>query len=91
LWAGTIARSKRFIQFHRSPAAFSRLRRGSACRRSGDDDLSIRHDRQLHNPLWIAKNAGFFKPQGLDVKIVFVEGSPRTMLTLIATLPDRPH
>ena len=35
-------------------------------------------------PLWIAKDAGFFQRQGLDVKIVFVEGSPRTMQTLIA-------
>src|SRR4029434_3326827 len=35
-------------------------------------------------PLWIAKDAGFFDRQGLDVKIVFVEGSPRTMQTLIA-------
>jgi ABC-type nitrate/sulfonate/bicarbonate transport system substrate-binding protein len=35
-------------------------------------------------PLWIAKDAGFFERQGLDVKIVFVEGSPRTMQTLIA-------
>jgi NitT/TauT family transport system substrate-binding protein len=35
-------------------------------------------------PLWIAKDAGFFEKQGLDVKIVFVEGSPRTMQTLIA-------
>src|SRR5262245_27454526 len=34
-------------------------------------------------PLWIAKDAGFFERQGLDVKIVFVEGSPRTMQTLI--------
>jgi ABC-type nitrate/sulfonate/bicarbonate transport system substrate-binding protein len=35
-------------------------------------------------PLWIAKDARFFERQGLDVKIVFVEGSPRTMQTLIA-------
>jgi NitT/TauT family transport system substrate-binding protein len=35
-------------------------------------------------PVWIAKDAGFFDRQGLDVKIVFVEGSPRTMQTLIA-------
>lgn len=35
-------------------------------------------------PLWIAKDAGFFERQGLDVKVVFVEGSPRTMQTLIA-------
>src|SRR6187200_630050 len=35
-------------------------------------------------PLWIAKDAGFFERQGLDVKIVFVEGSPRTIQTLIA-------
>ena len=35
-------------------------------------------------PLWIAKDAGFFERQGLDVKIVFVEGSPRTLQTLIA-------
>ena len=35
-------------------------------------------------PLWIAKDAGFFERHGLDVKIVFVEGSPRTMQTLIA-------
>lgn len=35
-------------------------------------------------PLWVAKEAGFFERQGLDVKIVFVEGSPRTMQTLIA-------
>jgi ABC-type nitrate/sulfonate/bicarbonate transport system substrate-binding protein len=34
--------------------------------------------------LWIAKDAGFFERQGLDVKIVFVEGSPRTLQTLIA-------
>jgi NitT/TauT family transport system substrate-binding protein len=35
-------------------------------------------------PVWIAKDAGFFQRQGLDVKIVFVEGSPRTIQTLIA-------
>jgi NitT/TauT family transport system substrate-binding protein len=35
-------------------------------------------------PVWIAKDAGFFERQGLDVKIVFVEGSPRTIQTLIA-------
>ncbi len=35
--------------------------------------------------MWIAKEAGFFERQGLDVKIVFVEGSPRTMQTLIAS------
>ena len=35
-------------------------------------------------PLWIAKDARFFERQGLDVKVVFVEGSPRTMQTLIA-------
>jgi ABC-type nitrate/sulfonate/bicarbonate transport system substrate-binding protein len=35
-------------------------------------------------PLWIAKDARFFERQGLEVKIVFVEGSPRTMQTLIA-------
>jgi NitT/TauT family transport system substrate-binding protein len=35
-------------------------------------------------PLWIAKDAGFFERHKLDVKIVFVEGSPRTMQTLIA-------
>jgi NitT/TauT family transport system substrate-binding protein len=35
-------------------------------------------------PVWVAKEAGFFDSQGLDVKIVFVEGSPRTMQTLIA-------
>jgi len=35
-------------------------------------------------PIWVAKDAGFFDAQGLDVKIVFVEGSPRTIQTLIA-------
>jgi NitT/TauT family transport system substrate-binding protein len=35
-------------------------------------------------PIWVAKEAGFFDAQGLDVKIVFVEGSPRTIQTLIA-------
>jgi NitT/TauT family transport system substrate-binding protein len=35
-------------------------------------------------PVWVAKEAGFFERQGLDVNIVFVEGSPRTMQTLIA-------
>ena len=35
-------------------------------------------------PVWVAKEAGFFERQGLDVRIVFVEGSPRTMQTLIA-------
>ncbi len=34
--------------------------------------------------MWVAKEAGFFERYGLDVKIVFVEGSPRTMQTLIA-------
>ncbi|MBI2369864.1 MAG: ABC transporter substrate-binding protein [Deltaproteobacteria bacterium] len=33
---------------------------------------------------WVAKDAGFFERHGLDVTIVFVEGSPRTMQTLIA-------
>jgi NitT/TauT family transport system substrate-binding protein len=35
-------------------------------------------------PIWVAKEAGFFDAQGLDVKIIFVEGSPRTIQTLIA-------
>jgi len=35
-------------------------------------------------PVWVAKSAGFFERQGLDVNIVFVEGSPRTVQTLIA-------
>src|ERR1041384_7565617 len=35
-------------------------------------------------PIWVAKDAGFFEAQGLDVKIIFVEGSPRTIQTLIA-------
>jgi NitT/TauT family transport system substrate-binding protein len=35
-------------------------------------------------PIWVAKDAGFFETQGLDVKIIFVEGSPRTIQTLIA-------
>src|ERR1044071_3438088 len=35
-------------------------------------------------PIWVAKEAGFFDGQGLDVKIIFVEGSPRTIQTLIA-------
>jgi ABC-type nitrate/sulfonate/bicarbonate transport system substrate-binding protein len=35
-------------------------------------------------PVWVTKAAGFFERQGLDVNIVFVEGSPRTMQTLIA-------
>ncbi|HTM06793.1 MAG TPA: ABC transporter substrate-binding protein [Verrucomicrobiae bacterium] len=35
-------------------------------------------------PIWVAKEAGFFEAQGLDVKIIFVEGSPRTIQTLIA-------
>jgi NitT/TauT family transport system substrate-binding protein len=35
-------------------------------------------------PIWVAKDAGFFDAQGLDVKIIFVEGSPRTIQTLIA-------
>src|SRR5258706_5980011 len=35
-------------------------------------------------PVWVAKEAGCFDAQGLDVRIVFVEGSPRTMQTLIA-------
>lgn len=35
-------------------------------------------------PVWVAKEAGFFERSGLDVNIVFVEGSPRTMQTLIA-------
>ncbi|HEY1373163.1 MAG TPA: ABC transporter substrate-binding protein [Candidatus Binatia bacterium] len=39
-------------------------------------------------PIWVAKEAGFFDAQGLDVKIVFVEGSPRTIQTLIAGESD---
>jgi NitT/TauT family transport system substrate-binding protein len=35
-------------------------------------------------PLWIARDAKFFERQGLDVTSVFVEGSPRTLQTLIA-------
>ena len=80
-----MARHKRPIQLDRYRADFSRRYRcGRAWRRSGDDRLSVPNDRQAPPGLWIAKDAGFFERQGLDVKIVFVEGSPRTMQTLIA-------
>ena len=54
---------------------------------SADDHLTTAYQSVSigsSTPVWVAKETGFFERQGLDVKIVFVEGSPRTMQTLIA-------
>ncbi len=35
-------------------------------------------------PLWISKELGFFKQRGLDVDLVFIEGSPRATAALLS-------
>jgi NitT/TauT family transport system substrate-binding protein len=67
-------------------AAFIFLAATGAVARAADQVTSAYQSVSIGSstPLWIAKDAGFFERQGLDVKIVFVEGSPRTLQTLIA-------
>ena len=67
-------------------AAFMFLAVTGAVARAADQVTSAYQSVSIGSstPLWIAKDAGFFERQGLDVKIVFVEGSPRTLQTLIA-------
>ena len=39
-------------------------------------------------PMWIAKEAGFFKKQGLDVKLVFIASGPIGTTSLLAGETD---
>ena len=39
-------------------------------------------------PYWIAKEAGFFKKQGLDVELIFINGSTRGIQSLVASEID---
>jgi len=34
--------------------------------------------------LWVAKDAGIFKKHGLDVNVVYIEGTPKTLMSLFA-------
>src|SRR6185369_16030045 len=34
--------------------------------------------------LWIAKDAGIFKKHGLDVNVIYIEGTPRALMSLFA-------
>jgi len=40
------------------------------------------------SPMWIAKEAGFFKKQGLDVKLVFIASGPTGTTSLLAGKTD---
>jgi NitT/TauT family transport system substrate-binding protein len=40
------------------------------------------------SPMWIAKDAGFFKKQGLDVKLVFIASGPTGTTSLLAGETD---
>jgi NitT/TauT family transport system substrate-binding protein len=40
------------------------------------------------SPMWIAKEAGFFKKQGLDVKLVFIASGPTGTTSLLAGETD---
>ena len=39
-------------------------------------------------PMWIAKEVGFFKKQGLDVKLVFIASGPTGTTSLLAGETD---
>src|SRR5947207_15682303 len=34
--------------------------------------------------LWVAKDAGIFKKHGLDVNIIYIEGTPKALMSLFA-------
>src|SRR4026209_1492906 len=34
--------------------------------------------------LWIAKDAGIFKKHGLDVNVIYIEGTPKALMSLFA-------
>ena len=34
--------------------------------------------------LWVAKDMGFFKKQGLDVNVIYIEGTPKALMALFA-------
>lgn len=34
--------------------------------------------------LWVAKDAGIFKKQGLDVNVIYIEGTPKALMALFA-------
>jgi ABC-type nitrate/sulfonate/bicarbonate transport system substrate-binding protein len=34
--------------------------------------------------LWVAKEAGIFKKHGLDVNVIYIEGSPKALMSLFA-------
>src|SRR5437879_13258392 len=34
--------------------------------------------------LWVAKDAGIFKKHGLDVNVVYIEGTPKALMSLFA-------
>ncbi len=34
--------------------------------------------------LWVAKEAGFFKKHGLDVNVIYIEGTPKALMALFA-------
>src|SRR5438093_4715596 len=34
--------------------------------------------------LWVAKDAGIFKKHGLDVNVIYIEGTPKALMSLFA-------
>jgi ABC-type nitrate/sulfonate/bicarbonate transport system substrate-binding protein len=34
--------------------------------------------------LWVAKDMGFFKKHGLDVNVIYIEGTPKALMALFA-------
>src|SRR4026209_3057116 len=34
--------------------------------------------------LWIARDAGIFKKHGLDVNVIYIEGTPKALMSLFA-------
>ncbi|MGE5217361.1 MAG: ABC transporter substrate-binding protein [Chloroflexota bacterium] len=53
----------------------------------GDDRLNFAYispNAGSSSVLWIAKDAGFFKKHGLDVNVIYIEGTPKALMSLFA-------
>src|SRR5215510_16520655 len=76
------AMSKRFIlslalalAAFASPSAFAQERLNFAYISPNAGSASV---------LWIAKDAGIFKKHGLDVNVIYIEGTPKALMALFA-------
>ena len=53
----------------------------------GDDRLNFAYispNAGSSSVLWIAKDAGIFKKHGLDVNVIYIEGTPKALMSLFA-------